>query len=84
MGRGPVPREFTIDPGNISQIASSSLKADMYVSSVMPYKGQYIGLPTMYYHPTTQADGPVYPTFMYSRDSSNWSFEDPYTAHHRP
>jgi hypothetical protein len=71
-------REFTIDCGNVPQIAASSTKADMYCSSVIPYKGQYIGLPTMYYHPTTQADGPVYPTFMYSRDSSTWSFEDPY------
>jgi hypothetical protein len=72
-------REYTIDPGAIPQIAANSTnKPDIYCSSVVPYKGQYIGLPTMYYHPTTQSDGPVYPTLMYSRDSSTWSFEDPY------
>lgn len=72
-------REFTIDPGAIPQFAANSTnKADIYYSSVVPYKGQYIGLPSMYYHPTSQADGPVYPTFMYSRDGLNWSFEDPY------
>jgi hypothetical protein len=72
-------REYTLDPGAIPQIAANPTNpADIYCSSVVPYKGQYIGMPTMYFHPTNLVDGPVYPTLMYSRDSSKWTFEDPY------
>lgn len=72
------PRNFILDPINVPNIGPGANKPDIYVSSIVPYQGQYIGMPTMYYHPAGQSDGPVYPTFMVSRDSTNWSFEDPY------
>jgi len=71
-------REFNLDPINVPGIGPGTNKPDIYVTSVVPYYGQYIGMPSMYYHPAGQTDGPLYPTFMYSRDSSNWSFEDVY------
>ncbi|HVU90553.1 MAG TPA: dockerin type I domain-containing protein [Pirellulales bacterium] len=63
-----------VDPANVPALASGSNPADIYVPGVVPYKGQYIGLPSTYFHPAGQADGPLFPTFMYSRDGANWSF----------
>ena len=71
-------REFILDPINVPNIGPGTNKPDIYVSSIVPYHGQYIGMPSMYYHPAGQSDGPLFPTFMYSRDGANWSFEDPY------
>ena len=74
------PLEPTIDPAKVSGIGPGSAKPDMYCSSALPYYGQYIGLPSMFYHVDSNpyGNGPLYPTFMYSRDSSHWTFEDPY------
>ena len=49
---------------------------DVYTPGVVPYHGQYVGLPAMFYHPNG-ANGALYPTFMYSRDGANWHFDDP-------
>ena len=60
-------REYTIDPVHDSL-------PQIYSNGVRPYHGQYIGLPAMFYGTT---NGSIYPTFMYSRDGSEWHFEDP-------
>ncbi len=70
------PREFPadLDPKNMDN--SSPNKPDIYTPGVMPYHGQYIGLPALYFHPDG-ASGAIYPTFMYSRDGVDWHFENP-------
>jgi hypothetical protein len=74
------PLESTIDPAKVSGIGPGPAKPDMYCSSALPYYGQYVGLPSMFYHVDSNpsGNGPLYPTFMYSRDGSNWSFQDAY------
>ena len=43
------------------------------------YYGQYVGLPAIYHHPGSwSTSGAVYPSFMYSRDGTNWSMPDAY------
>jgi hypothetical protein len=53
---------------------------DVYSSSIQPYRGQYIGLPAMYFREPindyTNTAGPIYPTVMHSRDAVHWSFPD--------
>lgn len=68
------PEQYTIDPKDVPGIGPGA--ADIYTPCIVPYKGQYIGLPTMFYHYYNV--GPVYPTFMYSRDNVDWHFSDPY------
>jgi hypothetical protein len=71
-------RQMILDP--ISLIPPGSTNYfDLYTPGVQIYHGQYVGLPAMYYHPGSwTTSGPVYPTFMYSRDGRSWSFPDPY------
>ena len=69
-GTWPGPREFTINPHTHPQSIPQ-----LYTPGVLPYHGQYIGLPAAFYQET---NGSLYPVFMYSRDSKNWHFEGPY------
>ncbi len=68
-------RQFILDPKNV--IPAGGTPFDIYSPCVQLYHGQYVGLPAIYYHPGG-GSGPVYPTLMYSRDGTHFSFEDPY------
>lgn len=68
--------QATLDPKDV--FGPGPHKPDFYIPGVVPYFGQYVGLPSTYYHPADQPDGPVYPTFMYSRNGKTWSFPSPY------
>lgn len=56
----------TIDPRDVFD----STALDIYTPGVVPYFGQYVGLPAIYNDNT----GNMSPTFMYSRDGADWSF----------
>jgi hypothetical protein len=62
--------QFTINPDDAFGTAAG--RPDIYCPDVVPYFGQYVGLPAMYYH----TNDSLYPTFMYSRDAAHWSFPD--------
>ena len=68
--------EFTLDPQDIAGVVSTN-KPDIYHPDVYLYQGQYIGLPSMFYHPNG-GNGAIYPTFMHSRNGTDWHFEDVY------
>jgi hypothetical protein len=71
-------RQFILDPAN-NIPAGSTNYFDIYTPGVQTYHGQYIGLPTIYHHPGSWGtSGAVYPSFMYSRDGTNWSMPDAY------
>ncbi len=74
-GTWDAAREFTIDPKDV--YGPGVGKPDIYTPGVMPYHGQYVGLPAIFFHPGGQ-DGALYPTFMHSNDGSDWHFEDGY------
>lgn len=71
-------RQYILDP--LSMIPAGSRQYfDIYTPSIQPYHGQYIGLPAVYHHPGSwSASGPIYPSFMYSANGTDWSFHDAY------
>ena len=71
-------RQFILDPSNLIPAGSTNY-FDIYTPGVQMYYGQYVGLPTIYHHPGSWSNsGAVYPSFMYSRDGTNWSIPDAY------
>jgi hypothetical protein len=71
-------RQLILDPIDVIP-SGNATNFDIYTPGIQTYHGQYIGLPAIYYHPGSwTASGPVYPTFMHSRDGTNWSFPNPY------
>ncbi len=68
-------RQFILDPADV--VPPGGTPFDIYSSCIQTYHGQYIGLPSLYFHPDG-GSGPIYPTFMYSRDGEDFSFDDPY------
>ncbi len=68
-------RQFILDPQDV--VPPGGTPFDIYAPSIQTYHGQYVGLPALYFHPDGTS-GPVYPTFMYSRDGKQFSFDDPY------
>ena len=78
-GSWPGPRELILDPQDV--FGPGEHEPDIYTGAVSPYHGQYVGLPSLYFHPGQRnASGAIYPTFMYSRDGVEWQFED----YHQP
>ena len=74
-GSWPGPRELILDPQDV--FGPGEHEPDIYTGGVSPYHGQYVGLPSLYFHPGQRnASGAIYPTFMYSRDGVDWQFED--------
>lgn len=71
-------RQFVLDPGAFIPAGSTNY-FDIYTPGIQQYHGQYVALPAIYHHPGSWgASGSVYPSFMYSRDGTNWSIPDAY------
>ncbi len=79
--RTPWPEEsvqqLVLDPLDIFRDGGWT---DVYVPGVVPYQGQYVGIPSVYHRqplPDLSATGgPLYPMFMYSHDGRTWRFPD--------
>jgi hypothetical protein len=71
-------RQFILDPASLIPAGSTNY-FDIYTPAVQTYHGQYVALPAIYHHPGSwSTSGAVYPSFMYSRDGTNWSMPDAY------
>lgn len=60
-------RELVLDP---DFVFADGLDNQLYTPGILPYHGQYIGLPSVYRSPSES--GRIAPSFMHSTDGSNW------------
>ena len=64
-------REFILDP---SDVFADGAANQLYTPGILPYHGQYIGLPSVYRNPVS--DGRIAAALLHSEDGSNWTAAD--------